>query len=260
MTPDQATKLGQRLRNRKYAPFNPKQADEKPKHKRKVRAFHGRRVITVNRAKTLTAEQFENVLTEVGAGLNSERNIAILMLSFYCGLRAKEIAMLQWERNVLNSAGDIDRTVFVTHDVGKVRKERARASKIVERKVPLHPRAQAALRKLHALRPDDQFVAYPCYEIGANKAENSQSRHLLGQSSPNTLTQWLRRLYRKHGLKGCTGHSGRRTFITNTARRCNEIGASLNDVRELAGHRSLDTTQNYIEESPHRDNLVNLVF
>ena len=46
---------------------------------------------------------------------------------------------------------------------------------------------------------------------------------------------------------GCSSHSGRRTFITRTARRVSQVGGSLRDVQELAGPTSLAMTQRDIE-------------
>ena len=67
--------------------------------------------------------------------------------------------------------------------------------------------------------------------------------------SANSVTVWFHRLYGGLGLKGCSSHSGRRTFVTKAAHKIVEAGGSLRDVQQLAGHTSLATTQRYIEGS-----------
>ena len=61
------------------------------------------------------------------------------------------------------------------------------------------------------------------------------------------IVDWFADLYAGLGLQGCSSHSGRRTFVTRAARLIQQVGGSLRDVQELAGHRSIKTTQGYID-------------
>jgi integrase/recombinase XerD len=73
--------------------------------------------------------------------------------------------------------------------------------------------------------------------------ESERSRGMSPQAIVNLFWRW----YRHIGFDGCSSHSGRRTFITNTARKISTVGGSLRDVQMLAGHTNLRTTQRYIE-------------
>jgi integrase len=64
---------------------------------------------------------------------------------------------------------------------------------------------------------------------------------------PVSIVNWFACAYRAVGLTGCSSHSGRRTFITRAARLVHKAGGSLRDVQLLAGHRSIQTTQRYID-------------
>jgi integrase/recombinase XerD len=66
-------------------------------------------------------------------------------------------------------------------------------------------------------------------------------------TSPEVIVNAFWYWYRALGFDGCSSHSGRRTFITNTARNISRYGGSLRDVQILARHSSLAMTQRYIE-------------
>ena len=61
--------------------------------------------------------------------------------------------------------------------------------------------------------------------------------------SANTLCQTLNGIYRRAGIDGATSHSGRRSFITTLASK----GIGVRVLASLAGHRSIATTQAYID-------------
>jgi integrase len=64
---------------------------------------------------------------------------------------------------------------------------------------------------------------------------------------PNSFVNWFVVLFRELGFGGCSSHSGRRSFITVAARNVHRSGCSLRDVQLLAGHRSIETTERYID-------------
>lgn len=216
--------------------------------------YRRKKVVRITRAKLLDEAGFNRVLSGVRRDNYPLRNEALLRLSVFCGLRAQEIAGLQWERHLLDAHGEVVHTLRVTQDIAK-----GRNARIVERDIPLDPTLRDVLRRLRAARPNDEFVIYrlndPKKFVGGRKNRTEDN-----SVDPNTLVQFFRRLYAKYGLEGCTSHSGRRTFITNLARRCNEEDASLVDVAELAGHRNLNTTAAYVEPSARQRKLVTRVF
>lgn len=86
--------------------------------------------------------------------------------------------------------------------------------------------------------------------------ESERSNRMSAQAIVNLFWRW----YRHIGFDGCSSHSGRRTFITNTARKISTVGGSLRDVQMLAGHSNLRTTQRYIEANPEAQvRIVELV-
>jgi integrase/recombinase XerD len=65
--------------------------------------------------------------------------------------------------------------------------------------------------------------------------------------TPLSIVVWFNIAFAAIGLRGSSSHSGRRTFITRAARLAHKAGGSLRDVQLLAGHRSIQTTQRYID-------------
>jgi integrase/recombinase XerD len=151
----------------------------------------------------------------------------MFLFSMKAGLRAKEMASLTWAM-VTDATGQVAEVLHVSN--------RASKGKTGGRTIPLHPDLQAALVLLQTARGD---MATPERPILFSERG--------GGLSPATVRLWFHRLYTSLKMDGCSSHSGRRTFITRAARRVSQVGGSLRDVQELAGHTSLAMTQRYIE-------------
>jgi len=176
-------------------------------------------------AKILNQKQVDAVLHHIGNGRNGLRNQVILLLSVRAGLRAKEIAALRWSM-VLDAAGMVGDEIHLTNVASKGNSGRV---------IPLNRQLRAALDALYQAQPDS---------TGSNPVISSERSDA---TSAQVIVNMFQRWYRDLGLIGCSSHSGRRTFITNAARRISSVGGSLRDVQVLAGHSSLQTTQRYIE-------------
>ena len=78
---------------------------------------------------------------------------------------------------------------------------------------------------------------------GRFRNHDGRTTRTSSQAIVNLFSRW----YADLGFSGCSSHSGRRTFITNAARKISTVGGSLRDIQMLAGHSNLSTTQRYIE-------------
>ena len=93
-------------------------------------------------------------------------------------------------------------------------------------------------------------------DAGRSVVRTRRERGTTPQVIVNSFADW----YRKLGFVGCSSHSGRRSFITQAARKASLVGGSLRDVQVLAGHSSLTTTSRYIEsDGEAQQKLVNII-
>jgi integrase len=173
----------------------------------------------------LTETQIKAVLAAVDGRRYPKRDRVMALLSIRAGLRAKEIAMARWSM-VTDAEGNVGDALHLPNKASK--------GKNGGRTVWLRAELRDALVALQAVRNPD-----PADHIIHSERDASMS--------PGAVQVWFHRLYQDLGFAGASSHSGRRTFITRTAKKIVEAGGSLRDVQELAGHTSLSTTQRYIQ-------------
>jgi integrase/recombinase XerD len=177
-------------------------------------------------AKIVSDKQVRAVLAELDTRRYPLRDRAMFMFSLKAGMRAKEVASVTWAM-VTDSEGEIADVIALENRAAKGKSGRV---------IPMHPDLKAALVGLQRERGDRVRPDLPVIH-------SERYRGL----SPSAIAVWFHRLYDGLGMVGCSSHSGRRTFITRAARKIGEVGGSLRDVQQLAGHANLGTTARYIE-------------
>jgi integrase/recombinase XerD len=152
---------------------------------------------------------------------NAERNKVVILLSFYAGLRAKEISELT-VGDIYSENGEVSRTVLL----------------LAQQTKGLNSRTFVINSKLASvlLSYRKTVTNYACNAPLIKSQKNSAF-------SANSMCQLMCRIYKDSGIAGATSHSGRRSFITNLANK----GVSAHLLMELAGHKNLATTQCYID-------------
>lgn len=217
------------------------------------------------RANTVREADLPKLLEKVTATSDNPEVMRIaFMLSYFAGLRVQEIAGLEWDKHVLSngklkmapfpvyredgrpkyvkSTGEMQMrevpTLFIGSIIGKYGSER---------KIPLHPNLAKALDTRYHTRPDTSPFVIPS---GRDWADQNLPKRA------HALKMRINRMYAALGMRGYSSHSGRRTFITKAAQKANAYGNSLRDVQEMAGHRNLETTQDYIDFSDRQADLV----
>lgn len=176
-------------------------------------------------AKILSKAQIETLLLHVAHGRNANRNRVISLLSIRAGLRAKEIAHVTWSM-ILASDRTLSDDIALEDWAAKGKSGRV---------IPIANDLKAALS---AWRNECGVVDHKARIVKTERATSTSAQMIV-----NMFAAWFEALE----YTGCSSHSGRRTFITNAARRISTVGGSLRDVQSLAGHSSLSTTQRYIE-------------
>ena len=173
-------------------------------------------------AKIITPAMLRRMLGAVAGRQTTRRDRVIILLSVKAGLRACEIARLDWSM-VLDARGRVADSLAVRDAIAK---------KHGGRRIPMHPslgRALVALKRASA--PVGPVV---------------RSARGVGMP-PTSIVTWFTVLFASLRFEGCSSHSGRRTFITAAARNAHKTGCSLRDVQLLAGHKSIQMTQGYID-------------
>lgn len=202
----------------------------------KIKPRNGTHSGPAGKAKVLTPEQFDRAqekaleVSEFGT-----RDRLLIMLTRYCGLRAKEAASI-WVEDLTDAEGNYNGVLHITKRGAKYGKERT---------LPLRKELQEGLEayiKEAGIESGPIFWSYRGEPLTSNAVQKQ-----------------IKAIYVACGFKGARSHSGRRSAITLMSQRANTVDASLEDVRIWAGHANISTTATYVDQSPRANELVKLL-
>lgn len=216
-----------------------------------------RRVVkgTRGHAKDLTTEAIQEALrlTETAQKGVRLRNRALILTSVGLGLRAAEIAALKWEYVTAGGVAKVLDDITLPAEIQKY------GSKPIT--LPIAPglkkALQAYLNERRKVKPNlkaSDFI-FHSQKHGRDKvsvsADGKVTATTVDHLNRQSIIDLFRRIYRQvPAAQGASSHSGRRYFITHLARGITSAGGSIQDLKEAARHRNLQTTLGYIAVSP----------
>ena len=189
----------------------------------------------MSQARVLTERELRKVLNFCNTQPHATRNRTMLLCTHMAGMRVGEVAALTVS-DVLAMDGTVKEEIALSAQQTKGNKAR---TVLVPRKLrdelTCYLQQRYGLSNLLAVtQTDTQRALFP-----------TQKNPKRGFTA-NTLCQLFHKIYKDSQMYGATSHSGRRTFITKLA----DKGVGVRVLMALAGHKSIATTQRYIELNP----------
>mgnify|MGYP000671529889 CR=1 FL=1 len=191
----------------------------------------GRPKGTTGQARVLGDEEVEKLLISLfrSPKRNGKRNMAIVVISFRLGLRAKELASLKIKD--VYDGNKCKKTLRLIAEYTKGNKHRD---------LPLNN--ELVIETLNTYIETRKGYDGRTFNIEAPLFRSQKGSYF----SPNAMVRVLKNIYTEAGLEDASSHSGRRSLLTKLANK----GVSAFYIRDIAGHSSVVTTQRYIDQNP----------
>jgi len=189
----------------------------------------------MSQARVLTERELRKVLNFCNTQPHATRNRTMLLCTHMAGMRVGEVAALTVS-DVLAMDGTVKEEIALSAQQTKGNKARTvLVPKKLRDELTSYLQQRYGITNLLAVtQTDTQRALFP-----------TQKNPKRGFTA-NTLCQLFHKIYKDSQMYGATSHSGRRTFITKLA----DKGVGVRVLMALAGHKSIATTQRYIELNP----------
>lgn len=206
------------------------------------------------KAKSLSSPEIKKLLTRCLLMQNAELKRVVLALSFST-LRVSELAQITVD-DVLTPTGSIKDEIHLRSSLCKRRKPRSiwlsqLAKQMIQEWLDyrkLHQWATTFDDVYQGLNPRSKLVLNNrgrSYSMKRKTRVNNQSGDRVDYYACDVLELMIRNIYQRTGLKGCSSHSGRRTYASNM----NAQGIALNTIQRALGHSKPSMTITYIDIS-----------
>ncbi|MEZ8733786.1 tyrosine-type recombinase/integrase [Vibrio sp. 10N.239.312.D08] len=205
------------------------------------------------KAKSLTPSQIRKLLVRCQLLQNPELKRVVLALSFST-LRVSELAQLTVD-DVLMPTGKIKEEIYLRASLCKRRKPRSiwlskLAKQMIQEWVDYrksHNWATTFNNTYQGLNPLSKLVLNNrarSYSM-KRKTRINQAGEQVDYQACDVLELMIRNIYQRCGLKGCSSHTGRRSYGSNM----NTQGVELNAIQRALGHSEPSMSLEYIDIS-----------
>ena len=208
------------------------------------------------KAKSLTPSQIRKLLVRCQLMQNPELKRVVLALSFST-LRVSELAQLTVD-DVLMPTGAIKEEIYLRASLCKRRKPRSiwlskLAKQMIQEWVDYrksHNWATTFNNTYQGLNPLSKLVLNNrarSYSM-KRKTRINQAGEQVDYQACDVLELMIRNIYQRSGLKGCSSHTGRRSYGSNM----NAQGIELNAIQRALGHAEPSMSLEYIDISTNQ--------
>ncbi|MFG0447423.1 MULTISPECIES: tyrosine-type recombinase/integrase [Vibrio] len=208
------------------------------------------------KAKSLTNSQVKKLLSRCQLMQNAELKRLVLALSFST-LRVSELAQITVD-HVIMPTGKIKDEIYLRASLCKRRKPRSiwlskLAKQIIQEWIDYRKSRQWATTfddSYQQLNPLSKLVLNNrgrCYSMKRNTRVN-QAGERVDYQACDVLELMIRNIYKRCGMKGCSSHTGRRSYASNM----NALGIELTAIQRTLGHSEPSMSLEYIDISANQ--------
>lgn len=211
----------------------------------------------MSKACALTSREINRVLQTTLLMPNPELKRCVLVLS-HSAIRISEISQMS-VKTILYPSGEIRSEIFLPASICKNLRPRTawlsdKSKKIIQHWIDHRKSKNWGVMpdsdKYQQLSPNSKFIFSNrgfSYSL-QHKKRVMQDGTIKAYLACDSLEQMVRSIYKKCGLSAASSHSGRKSLVTNSVLS----GVELEQLSMILGHRSIETTIDYVEIQPSR--------